>query len=65
MDIPVLGWFFKKNTIENRELELVMFVTPHIIKEPSLTEVEKLEYQHIDTGWNLPEEFFAEGEPEK
>lgn len=65
MDIPVLGWFFKKNTIENSQLELVMFVTPHIIKEPSLTEVEKLEYQQIDTGWNLPEEFFAEKEEEK
>ena len=65
MDIPVLGWLFKKNTIENKELELVMFVTPHIIKEPSLTEVEKLEYQKIDTGWNLPEEFFAEKEEEK
>jgi type IV pilus assembly protein PilQ len=65
MDIPVLGWLFKKNSIESRELELVMFVTPHIIKEPSLTEVEKLEYQQIDTGWNLPEEFFAEKEEEK
>ncbi len=63
MDIPVIGWFFKSNTYEDKKLELVMFVTPHIIKEPALTEVEKMEYQKIDTDWNLPEEFFSEIEP--
>ena len=38
MDIPVLGWLFKKETktIENREL--LIFLTPNIIK--SITEVE-------------------------
>jgi type IV pilus assembly protein PilQ len=60
MDIPVLGWLFKSTTDENREMEMVMFVTPHIIKEPSLTEMEKMEYERIDYGWNLPEAFFTQ-----
>lgn len=64
MDIPVLGWFFKSTTDENRDLEMVMFVTPHIIKEPSLTEMEKLEYERIDYGWDLPEAFFTQKKEE-
>lgn len=58
MDIPLLGWFFKKNNIDNKLLETVMFVTPHIIKEPALSELEKIQYEQIDYGWDLPAEFF-------
>lgn len=58
MDIPFLGWFFKNNNIDNRLLETVMFVTPHIIKEPALSELEKTQYEQIDYGWDLPAEFF-------
>lgn len=64
MDIPVIGWLFKSTTEENKQLEMVMFVTPHIIKEPSLTEMEKLQYEKIDYGWNLPEEFFTQEKEE-
>jgi len=64
MDIPVIGWLFKSSSSESKQLELVMFVTPHIIKEPALTEMEKLEYEQIDYGWDLPEEFFTKEEPE-
>jgi type IV pilus secretin PilQ/predicted competence protein len=59
MDIPVIGWFFKNSTKDNNMLELVMFVTPHIIKEPTLTDLEKLQYEDIDYNWTLPEKFFA------
>jgi type IV pilus secretin PilQ/predicted competence protein len=58
MEIPVVGWFFKRNTTENIKLETVMFVTPHIIKEPALSELEKTQYEQIDYGWDLPAEFF-------
>ena len=58
MEIPVVGWFFKKNHTENIKLETVMFVTPHIIKEPALSELEKTQYEQIDYGWDLPAEFF-------
>ena len=60
MDIPVIGWFFKKNSTENKKLEMVMFVTPHIIEDPAppLSELEKIQYEQIDYGWDLPSEFF-------
>jgi len=58
MEIPVIGWFFKRNNVDNRKLETVMFVTPHIIKEPALSELEKTQYNQIDYGWDLPAEFF-------
>ncbi|MCX7000517.1 MAG: hypothetical protein NT106_09530 [Candidatus Sumerlaeota bacterium] len=58
MDIPVIGWFFKSNSTVNNKLEMVMFVTPHIIKEPALSELEKTQYEQIDYGWDLPAEFF-------
>jgi type IV pilus assembly protein PilQ len=64
MNIPVIGWLFKSTTEESKQLEMVMFVTPHIIKEPSLTEIEKLQYEKIDYGWNLPEEFFTQKKEE-
>jgi type IV pilus assembly protein PilQ len=58
MDIPVIGWFFKSNSTVDNKLEMVMFVTPHIIKEPALSELEKTQYEQIDYGWDLPAEFF-------
>jgi type II secretory pathway component GspD/PulD (secretin) len=58
MDIPVTGWFFKSNSTVDNKLEMVMFVTPHIIKEPALSELEKTQYEQIDYGWDLPAEFF-------
>jgi len=65
MDIPVLGWLFKSHSVDNKVLELVMFVTPHIIKEPTLTEYEKLQYGQIDCRWDLPEDFFCKPAEEK
>ncbi len=44
MDIPVLGWFFRKTEIGIEQSELVMFITPHVIKNSldgdNLTEKE-------------------------
>ncbi len=34
MDIPLLGWLFKSKTIQNTKDELLIFITPKIIKEP-------------------------------
>ena len=34
MDIPLLGWLFKSKTIQNTTDELLIFITPKIIKEP-------------------------------
>ncbi len=40
-DIPFLGLLFKKKLITKIETELVLFVTPHIIVEPIMTEKER------------------------
>ncbi|MBI2992778.1 MAG: type IV pilus secretin PilQ [Gammaproteobacteria bacterium] len=32
-DLPVLGWLFKKNRVERSRTELLIFVTPKILKE--------------------------------
>lgn len=40
-DIPILGYLFKRNKWQLSESELLIFVTPHIIKEePELTDHE-------------------------
>lgn len=33
-DIPLLGWFFKSKSRTKRKTSLVIFMTPHIIREP-------------------------------
>jgi type II secretory pathway component GspD/PulD (secretin) len=41
-DIPIVGSFFRhKNVGKNSERELLIFITPHIIKEKSLTSVSE------------------------
>ncbi len=65
MDIPVIGWLFKSSSTEKKKLEMVMFVTPHIIKEPTLTDTEKLQYEQIDYEWELPSDFFREKKGQK
>jgi type IV pilus assembly protein PilQ len=32
-DIPILGWLFKTNTLAKAKKELLVFITPKILKE--------------------------------
>jgi type IV pilus assembly protein PilQ len=32
-DIPIIGWFFKTNTLDKSKKELLVFITPKIMKE--------------------------------
>ncbi len=41
-DIPIIGWAFKSSTRELRKINLLVFLTPHIIRSP-----EDLELQTI------------------
>jgi len=41
-DIPILGWAFKTKVRSLRKVNLVVFLTPHIVRNP-----EELEYQSI------------------
>ncbi len=46
-NIPLLGYFFRRINAEMRETELMLFITPHIIKDEILTEKDKKELQKI------------------
>lgn len=58
MKIPVLDILFQ--TTENRQnkTELVLFVTPNIIKDPEPSAYERAIYDKIDYNWELPDYYF-------
>ena len=58
--IPLFGWLFKDTANIAEKLELIIFVTPHIIKEPMLTAEEQFRYEQIDYDWDLPDYFYDE-----
>lgn len=60
MRIPVLGWFFKNSKTNLEKTELVLFVTPHIVKDPTLSSRELRQYEQIDYNWDLPDYFYDE-----
>jgi general secretion pathway protein D len=48
-DIPLLGWLFKSKTSSERKTNLLVFITPHIIKDSNdLTEVTNKAQQAMD-----------------
>ncbi|MBU4305529.1 MAG: secretin and TonB N-terminal domain-containing protein [Candidatus Omnitrophica bacterium] len=46
-DVPFFGIFFRKKTIEKIDTELVLFVTPHIIREAVLSDNEKMLFDKL------------------
>lgn len=55
---PILGWFFKNDNKSHEKNDLMLFVTPHIVKAPQLTAAENYKYTRIDAHWDLPDYFF-------
>jgi general secretion pathway protein D len=47
-DIPLLGWLFKNKTLEKKKTNLIVFLTPHIVKDAEqlfkLTDDKRLEF---------------------
>jgi len=60
MHVPVIGHLFKSTNDEMRKTELVLFITPHIVKDPTLTAAELRQYEMIDYNWDLPGYFYDE-----
>lgn len=58
-DIPLLGWLFKNTSYKKNKTNLIVFLTPHIVKEAShlerLTENKKVEFART-------EEMYKQGE---
>lgn len=55
---PVLGWLFRDSTPVQKKVELILFVKPSIVKTPSITTKQDIQYNLLDTNWNLPDYFF-------
>lgn len=65
-EIPFFGWLFKNKTDDRTKIELVLMMTPRIIKSHmGLTDKEKYWYDKIDTDWHLPDYFFDDVSFEK
>ena len=51
-DIPVLGWLFTQKSISKNKTNLIVFLTPHIIKGAEqierLTEAKKIEFARVE-----------------
>jgi len=52
MQVPILGSFFRKTTIQNEKRELMIFVTPHILTPEYLTQMDNERTKTLDTAVN-------------
>jgi len=41
-DIPLLGWLFKSTSKDNEMEDLLIFITPHILKERVVAETQEV-----------------------
>ena len=46
-DIPLLGYFFKSSRYENQTTELVIVITPHIVKKDKPLSIKELGYKGL------------------
>ncbi len=69
--IYLLGWLFKNKTIEKKKTNLLVFLTPHIIREADhlarLTDEKKLEFARVKERYKEGELLikFKDGIPEE
>ncbi|MBN1501167.1 MAG: hypothetical protein JW982_13480 [Spirochaetes bacterium] len=45
-DIPLLGWFFKSKSVENKKTNLLIFITPKIVTDPD--KIDKITQQKME-----------------
>ncbi len=58
LKIPVLDVLFQTSENRQNKTELVLFVTPNIIKDPEPTAYERALYDKIDYNWELPDYYY-------
>ncbi len=58
MRVPVFGQLFKTSEDQQTKVELALFVTPHIVKDPEPDSYNMALYEKIDYNWDLPDHFF-------
>jgi general secretion pathway protein D len=64
-DIPILGWLFKQKSISKNKTNLIVFLTPHIIKGAEhierLTETKKVEFARVEDTYKQGEALIQRG----
>lgn len=55
--IPILGWIFKDQGNAADRSNLVLMVTPEIVDQALLTDVEQELYNRLDDDWHMPDYF--------
>lgn len=63
--VPVLSWLFKNTNSSQVRTELVLFVTPRILKDKMPTTYETALYDKIDYNWDLPDYYYDQVKPRK
>jgi type IV pilus assembly protein PilQ len=62
--VPLFGWLFKNKNHDQQKTELVLMMTPTVIKDAvSLTDREKELYNRLDSQWHLPDRWFDDVAP--
>ncbi len=58
-DIPILGWLFKSKSVTKNKTNLMVFLSPHIVKDPpQLAQITKKKH----TDFVVKEKFYSGGE---
>jgi type IV pilus assembly protein PilQ len=57
MKIPILGWLFKDRGNDAARSNLVLMVTPEIVDQALLSDVEQELYNRLDDDWHMPDYF--------
>jgi general secretion pathway protein D len=60
-DIPLLGWLFKNKSIDKKKTNLLVFLTPHIVRDSEqlsqMTERKKIDYAKTENTYKQGELF--------
>ena len=65
-DIPVIGWLFKSDDSEKEKINLLVYITPRIIKDlDDLDSVTKAKRDEFDASSKDPDEKEEKGEKEE
>ncbi|MCF7873446.1 MAG: hypothetical protein K9L84_01160 [Candidatus Omnitrophica bacterium] len=53
--IPILGWFFKRQTEDIEKIDLLIFITAHVIEPGEVNSIELIESDNVTSKFNQEE----------
>jgi type IV pilus assembly protein PilQ len=64
-DIPILGYLFRFEGEDTILSEMVVFITPKLVKEPGLNDIEQKQYEETEFTGPVPQKTRAENDYQK